>query len=360
VVVGFLALTSSTVLSTGAYQIDSSELTVYRDGVIHVTQILMVNETFPSISLPLVAASVENVMVVDENQTVLDYELNGSNLTVYSLGVQKVMVEYDTMSLTEKEAGVWTIILNTTFGITVHLPEEATIVYLSAMPTSIETVEGRVTLSLPPNEWEISYVLPILGPAVIQVTDLTIDPSVVDMGNKVTISVLVSNIGEGEGAYTAVLNVNHVIVESKTVTLSAGTSSRVEFYVITDEAGTYTVEIGGQEGAFMAEEASLNPALILYPAFIAIGIIAVIYFGVVRRRTISAEKIFDNHPQLRQEDRAVIRFLQERGGKAFESEIRDRFPDLPRTSLWRLIRRLERLEIVSVKKIGLQNLVELK
>jgi uncharacterized membrane protein len=353
-------LTSSTVLSSGAYQIDSSELTIYRDGVVHVTHCLMVNETFPSISLPLVSASVENVMVVDENQTVLDYELNGSNLTVYSLGVQKVMVEYDTTSLTNKEAGVWTIILNTTFGITVHLPEEATIVYLSAMPTSIETVEGRVTLSLPPNEWEISYVLPIIGPALFQVTDLTIDPSAVDIGNEVTISVLVTNIGDEEGAYTVVLNVNHVMVESKKVTLVAGTSTRVEFHVIKDEAGTYTVEIGGQEGAFTAEEPSLNPTLILYPAFIAVGIIAVIYFGVVRRRTISAEKIIDDHPQLRQEDRDVIRFLQDQGGKAFESEIRERFPDLPRTSLWRLIRRLDRLEIVTVKKIGLQNLVELK
>jgi len=57
----------------------------------------MVNETFQSISLPLLAASVENVMVVDENQTVLDYELDGVNLTVFSLGVQSVQVEYDTV-----------------------------------------------------------------------------------------------------------------------------------------------------------------------------------------------------------------------------------------------------------------------
>jgi len=43
-----------------------------------------------------------------------------------------------------------------------------------------------------------------------------------------------------------------------------------------------------------------------------------------------------------------------------EAEIRERFPGLPRTTAWRLIRRLEKMEIVIVKKIGLQNQIELK
>jgi uncharacterized membrane protein len=52
--------------------------------------------------------------------------------------------------------------------------------------------------------------------------------------------------------------------------------------------------------------------------------------------------------------------VAEKEGKAFEAEIRERFLDIPRTSLWRLVRRLEKLEIVQVKKIGLENRVELK
>jgi uncharacterized membrane protein len=63
---------------------------------------------------------------------------------------------------------------------------------------------------------------------------------------------------------------------------------------------------------------------------------------------------------LKKEDREVIEFLAEKDGKAFEAEIRERFPDMPRTSLWRLVRRLERLEIVEIKKIGLENQVALK
>ena len=60
------------------------------------------------------------------------------------------------------------------------------------------------------------------------------------------------------------------------------------------------------------------------------------------------------------EDIAVIEFLAEKDGKAFEAEIRERFPDMPRTSLWRLVRRLEGLELVEIKRIGLENQVQLK
>jgi uncharacterized membrane protein len=81
---------------------------------------------------------------------------------------------------------------------------------------------------------------------------------------------------------------------------------------------------------------------------------------VRRRRGPNVEKITKAYPQLKKEDKDVIEFLAEKGGKAFEAEIRERFPDMPRTSLWRLVRRLERLEIVEVKRIGLENQVQLK
>jgi hypothetical protein len=64
-------------------------------------------------------------------------------------------------------------------------------------------------------------------------------------------------------------------------------------------------------------------------------------------------------PYLRTEDKQLLDFLCEKQGIAFESEIRNKFV-LPRTSLWRLIKRLERQELVEVKKIGGQNLIKLK
>jgi len=55
----------------------------------------------------------------------------------------------------------------------------------------------------------------------------------------------------------------------------------------------------------------------------------------------------------------VLKYLAEYGGEAFANEIRERF-DLPRTSGWRLIRRLERYEIVEERKLGGQSLISIK
>ena len=64
-------------------------------------------------------------------------------------------------------------------------------------------------------------------------------------------------------------------------------------------------------------------------------------------------------PYLKNEDKDLLEFLCEKEGSAFESEIRNKFV-LPRTSLWRLIKRLEREDLVEIRKIGGQNLIKLR
>ncbi len=61
---------------------------------------------------------------------------------------------------------------------------------------------------------------------------------------------------------------------------------------------------------------------------------------------------------LRPDDVQVLNFIQEKGGRVLEPEIRMRFA-LPKTSAWRQIKRLERLGYVRVTKIGSQNQIEL-
>jgi uncharacterized membrane protein len=53
-----------------------------------------------------------------------------------------------------------------------------------------------------------------------------------------------------------------------------------------------------------------------------------------------------------------LNFIQEKGGKVLEPEIRTKFA-LPKTSAWRQIKRLERFGYVKVTKIGSQNQIEL-
>jgi uncharacterized membrane protein len=70
-------------------------------------------------------------------------------------------------------------------------------------------------------------------------------------------------------------------------------------------------------------------------------------------------KIVEEKPHLRPEDQDVLRYLAEKEGAAFESEIRTKF-QLPKTTIWRLVKRLEREELVEIRKAGGQNLIKLK
>lgn len=70
-------------------------------------------------------------------------------------------------------------------------------------------------------------------------------------------------------------------------------------------------------------------------------------------------RIFEEKPHLRQEDRNVLQFLAENEGAAFESEVRTKF-QLPKTTVWRLVKRLEREELVEIRKAGGQNLIKLR
>jgi uncharacterized membrane protein len=70
-------------------------------------------------------------------------------------------------------------------------------------------------------------------------------------------------------------------------------------------------------------------------------------------------RILEERPHLRPEDQQVLTFLAEKEGAAFESEIRTKF-QLPKTTIWRLVKRLEREELVEIRKAGGQNLIKLK
>jgi uncharacterized membrane protein len=272
-------LATATATAQSLFEVESLNLTVYRDGLVHVTQALTVDELAVEITLPLLSSSIENVIVLDENQMSVDYEISGGNLTVFTLGTESIVIEYDTVALTKKEAEVWTLIADNSHDLTVSLPQNSTVIYLNQMPTAIDTSSTGIKLSLYPGNWEISYVVPLLPQDELN--------------------------GDEPSA-----------------------SIPVEYFV----------------AAIVAVAAVVLTAVIV----------------VRRKKGPNVDKILKANPQLKKEDKDVILFLAEKDGKAFEAEIRERFQDMPRTSLWRLVRRLERLEIVEVKRIGLENQVQLK
>jgi uncharacterized membrane protein len=256
------------------YTFVQTTMRVYRDGLAHITQTLTVNELLPKVDIPLLSASVENLIVLDNNQLTIDFTLNITTLTVFTLGANEISVEYDTLALTNKQAEVWTIQLDNPYELKLILPLNSTIVYLNKVPTLIDSTSNELSLSIGSNQWEISYIVPL------------------QEDNQ-------------------------------------------------DNSTSVTFPIG-----------------YLVAGIVILAILVIILTWVLRRkRKINIKKTINENPTLNKDDKAVIEFLAEKDGKAFEAEIRQRFPELPRTSLWRLVRRLEGLEIVEIKRIGLENQV---
>jgi uncharacterized membrane protein len=71
---------------------------------------------------------------------------------------------------------------------------------------------------------------------------------------------------------------------------------------------------------------------------------------------VDVDKILSRHRELRHDEIQVVQFLASRHGKAFEAELFELL-HLPRTTTWRLIKRLQAMEIVDIKKSRRQNIV---
>jgi plastocyanin len=77
----------------------------------------------------------------------------------------------------------------------------------------------------------------------------------------------------------------------------------------------------------------------------------------VPEQHVDLDRVFAEKPHLRQDDRQVLGYVVEKGGEALLADIRNNF-GLPKSTAWRLVKRLEREELVEIIKFGNQNLVK--
>ncbi|NOJ26825.1 MAG: hypothetical protein DA330_02290 [Nitrososphaera sp.] len=71
------------------------------------------------------------------------------------------------------------------------------------------------------------------------------------------------------------------------------------------------------------------------------------------------EERLSEKPYIRDDDKRALKYVLEKGGEAFLADIR-RELELPKSSSWRLVKRLEREEFVEIVKLGNQNLIKYK
>ncbi len=301
-------LVSTTSLSAAHAQsaTDSTIVKVYGDGTAVITQVISTPANDTSVTLPLLSSIIANPVVLDQRGSGLYFQISGTNITIYTIGATEVTLEYATGALTSKQGTLWKVDLTAYYNTTVVLPQQSTIVSLSGTPDSVSLTNGSPSVVVSPGTWEIDYGVPVEAVAASSAS---------------------STAESGMGSSTTSVGVTPSNSSAASLTASRTTSS----------SGSPLF------GAPVA------------PLLVAAVVVAAVVLRLARRRSVSAGS---QTVELRPDDAKVIDFIEEKGGKVLEPEIRMQFA-LPKTSAWRQIKRLERLGFVRVTKIGSQNQVEL-
>jgi uncharacterized membrane protein len=155
-----LLLVSATVAQA---QVTGGSLTisVYPDGTVRIVESLEVNASSPSVDTQLLTSVLSDIVVLDQNGNPLSFQINGTKMTIFTLGATSVTIQYDTQTLTNKVGTVWTVGFDTSLNATLFLPNGSTLLGVSSPPESISNSSGSPVLSLLPGNWTINYGLPI-------------------------------------------------------------------------------------------------------------------------------------------------------------------------------------------------------
>jgi len=388
-------------------------LTVYPDGFVSVDYTLLVDPTFPTQNITVFGQVLEDLLVVDKDGLPLDYSLINCTISVYSLGTDEIKLTYLTQDLTSKEGRYWTLNIVTPITTRIILPLETTIISLNKVPEMIETSGNKVELLMNSSLIEVTYVIGVVGTeehaqivlneaetaineikncgAIITEAEAKLQEAnnAFSLGNYVDAETLAyeaknlaiqinqtatqaqSKMDEAEDAIANAQN------EERTVGLdeAQGLINQAYSAYVT---GNYTQAMNlATQAITKSEEACTSSeetdSWIVYGIFGAILIPSVIVFGFFfvrsrkttkvevkkKKRRIDAERIFRAHNDLLPEEKQAIQFLVEKNGEAFEAELYD-YVKLPRTTTWRLVKRLEGMGIIKRSKFRRQNLIRVK
>ena len=95
----------------------------------------------------------------------------------------------------------------------------------------------------------------LVTPTAFAVSALDITPTEVDIGEEVTISVLVDNSGDTAGSYEVTLSVDGTTEDTKYIAhLAGGASLKVTFTTARNAAGTFVVDVNGITGSLIVKE----------------------------------------------------------------------------------------------------------
>ena len=306
IIAGLMVVALTMPIQTSFSSTRMLDLTLYSDGSAHISSQLEIDPLDPDYEVSLFGSSIDNFVVVGENGFLLSSEIIDDKAMINTFGSSSISIDYDIHDLISKEGRVWTFTLDSPTDYSLLMPPNSIIVGMDALPSNMDLINDQTKLDLSSGLSEINYIFGSTQPPITQppITQPPITTSEQPSNDITTIALV------GVPVAAAIAGIVIVIKRKQ------AKSSSVLQTEVTSESQ-------------------------------------------IKTDTTDTENIFNFRPDMREDDKEIIKFISANGGEALESDLRKKFLQ-PRTTMWRAVKRLERQGVIEISKKDLQNLVKLK
>ncbi len=278
------------------------DLIIYPDGSTHISAEIDVDPFLTDYKVNLFGNTVDNLVVIGDDGFLLDFDIIDDTAIIETFGSSVITMEYDIHDLVSKQGRLWTFSLDSPSDFTLLLPKNSAIVGMTNLPLNMEIVNEQNQLTLSSGSTEIDYFFS---------TNSISTPSE-EIKNK-----------ENNSLNTIIAGIAGGIIAIALVSIVVIARNR-------------------QKNNKKIDEQIIEKTL-----------------TVQKNNILDLETIFKLKPDLREDDKELVKFIFENNGEVLESELRKKFLQ-PRTTMWRAVKRLEREGIIEIEKKDLQNLVKLR
>jgi uncharacterized membrane protein len=343
------------------------DFTVYPDGTTHISQQSSADPTEPELKVPLFGKSIDNLVAQDEDGLLLSFDIDSKGATIQTFGASSVSIEYDSYDLVTKKGKIWTFAIDSPVDYTVTMPEEATVVDI-ANPDNIDAINDK-QISLLKGKNQIEYFFSTSGPALSALNAINDAKALIAdaIHQKIDVKSAQEKLDLAVFAYD---NKKYTDAEDLALEATALAQSEIDEF---------------NKNSQNPQEDPINwfkdNIVGIATSIVAIGG-AVSALTILLKKTKSAvkktmapllSKDEESEPdpdpevdadelvtqEMREDDKQLVVYLEKNGGQAFERDLRKKFL-LPRTTMWRAVKRLERQGVIVIEKKDFQNLVRLK
>lgn len=383
----------------------SLTIELHTDGFASVEYTLTVDQKIPEANITTFGQILIDLAVANEENLPLVYTLKEGVLRVNTLGTDTVKITYSTQDLSSKDGRFWVIDLTTQIKTTILLPAKATLVEFDPIPELMESRGDKVLLIMPQGPTMITYVTSVIGTREYAQVVLRDAEGVIDETKSRGVIVKPAeellqqaqaafNQGDyikaetwGKQAKETALQIkadhsqasariqaaeNEIVLaekESRTTLIEEAkqllAESKTKF-----NSGNYT------QAGVIADQSSTKAKTseVPFPTTTVVGaalVLAVLGALIIvarpkaakqrtprERKPIEVERYL-KRDDLRQDEKDAIKIIAESNGEIPEAELYNKLA-LPRTTTWRLVRRLEKMGIVEITKVRRLNLIRLK